>query len=412
MAMIAVATLAVSLLVSAVPLAPAPPAVPLAPAPPAPGVPGLTPEVAALPASSRDLDRVRSARDAAVATLDRDRRELDGTRISRETAQQQQQAEATLLARRRQERDKVDAVLTRQRSALRAVASEWYMTGNADRRAIDPTLGASELAELRRQAVLGDAAAAATADAIAFLDRRRHGLSEEIDALERSSERVAGRLEELTRREQELSTAVAADEVAVSGAETAVAAARLNATVDGTDISTVALDAYWRAQGHMAVTDPGCRISWWALAGIGRTESRHGTYLGSAVGVDGRAEPPIVGPPLDGTNGFRKVPDSDGGALDGDAGSDRAVGPMQFLPGTWRTVGRDGNGDGRADPDNIYDAALGAAVYLCRSGDLSAEPALRGAYLTYNRSLVYVDTVIGFATAYRDAVALPSPAAR
>ena len=58
------------------------------------------------------------------------------------------------------------------------------------------------------------------------------------------------------------------------------------------------------------------------------------------------------------------------------------------------------------------DAALGAAVYLCRSGDLSAEPALRGAYLTYNRSLVYVDTVIGFATAYRDAVALPSPAAR
>ncbi|HNH97139.1 MAG TPA: hypothetical protein PLY51_16330, partial [Microthrixaceae bacterium] len=160
--MIAVATLAVSLLVSAVPLAPAPPAVPLAPAPPAPGVPGLTPEVAALPASSRDLDRVRSARDAAVATLDRDRRELDGTRISRETAQQQQQAEATLLARRRQERDKVDAVLTRQRSALRAVASEWYMTGNADRRAIDPTLGASELAELRRQAVLGDAAAAAT----------------------------------------------------------------------------------------------------------------------------------------------------------------------------------------------------------------------------------------------------------
>ena len=77
-----------------------------------------------------------------------------------------------------------------------------------------------------------------------------------------------------------------------------------------------------------------------------------------------------------------------------------------------RTVGRDGNGDGRADPDNIYDAALGAAVYLCRSGDLSAEPALRGAYLTYNRSLVYVDTVIGFATAYRDAVALPSPAAR
>jgi hypothetical protein len=43
----------------------------------------------------------------------------------------------------------------------------------------------------------------------------------------------------------------------------------------------------------------------------------------------------------------------------------RAVGPMQFIASTWRRVQVDGNGDGRGDPDNIYDAALGAAVYLC-----------------------------------------------
>jgi len=42
------------------------------------------------------------------------------------------------------------------------------------------------------------------------------------------------------------------------------------------------------------------------------------------------------------------VVDSDGGALDGDARYDRATGPMQFLPGTWRSIGADGNGDGVA----------------------------------------------------------------
>lgn len=421
MALIVAAIVAASALVPFAPAVPATPARPAAtgatgatavpspeaPSPGVPGVPGLSPEVAALPASSRDLDRARSTRDAAVATRDRDLVELDGTRASREIAQQQQQAEAALLGRRRQELVKVDQLLLRRRAAVRVVASEWYMTGNADQRAMDPTLGASELAELRRQAVLGDAAADAAGSAVVFLSGRRGDLSRDIDQLERSTERVGGRLEELSRREQELTTAVAADEVAVTAADAAVAAARLNATIDGTDMSTVAVDAYWRAQNRLALTDPGCRIGWWALAGIGRTESRHGTYLGSAVGVDGRVEPPIVGPPLDGSNGFRRVPDSDGGVLDGDVGSDRAVGPMQFLPGTWRTVGADGNGDGTADPDNIYDAAVGAGVYLCRSGDLSSEPALRGAYLTYNRSLSYVDTVFGFATAYRDAVALP-----
>ena len=33
---------------------------------------------------------------------------------------------------------------------------------------------------------------------------------------------------------------------------------------------------------------------------------------------------------------------------------------------------------------------------------------LRRAYLTYNRSQTYVDAVIGYAHAYRDALALPS----
>ena len=43
---------------------------------------------------------------------------------------------------------------------------------------------------------------------------------------------------------------------------------------------------------------------------------------------------------------------------------------MQFIPSTWRTWQTDGDGDGVADPNDIDDAALAAAGYLCQSGDL------------------------------------------
>ncbi|MGH8775651.1 MAG: lytic transglycosylase domain-containing protein [Jiangellaceae bacterium] len=72
------------------------------------------------------------------------------------------------------------------------------------------------------------------------------------------------------------------------------------------------------------------------------------------------------------------IRDTDGGALDGDTTYDRAVGPMQFIPSTWRSVSVDGNGDGRRDPNNIYDAAQGAAVYLC-AGDTDLRDPIQAA---------------------------------
>lgn len=374
---------------------------------PADPPPGLSPEVAALPASSRTLDAAETRRDAALATRDRDRSELAETQEELATATRTLGATTSLLGRRAADAAKTDASLVRHREALRAIAAEWFVAGTADQQSMDPTLGAEELAALRRQAVLGDAAAEAAGASVAFLSARARTLAAEVEDLERERAHLTGRIEELQRRSDKLVVSSAAAEQELVAAEADVAAARLNATVDGVDISTIALDAYWRAQRSLATSDPDCGASWWMLAGIGRTESRHGTYLGSEVAPGGRVEPPILGPPLDGSNGFRRVPDSDGGALDGDPVNDRAVGPMQFLPGTWATMGRDGDGDGTADPDNIYDAALGAGAYLCRSGPLSSEAALRGAYLTYNRSQTYVDTVLGFAQDYRDAVALP-----
>ena len=61
-----------------------------------------------------------------------------------------------------------------------------------------------------------------------------------------------------------------------------------------------------------------------------------------------------------------------------------------------------------ADPQNLYDAALAAGVYLCRAGPVTDDAGLRRAYYSYNRSGPYVDVVTQRAIAYRDAVALPS----
>ena len=148
-------------------------------------------------------------------------------------------------------------------------------------------------------------------------------------------------------------------------------------------------------------------MPWWALAGIGRTESNHGRFRGAGVLPDGKVDPPIYGPMLDGSGGFASVGDSDGGALDGTAAGDRAVGPMQFLPGTWRTVGRDGTFDGVADPQNLYDAAVGAGALLCRSGPgLTSEAALRRSFRTYNNSGEYVQVVWERAQEYATSVPL------
>jgi hypothetical protein len=168
----------------------------------------------------------------------------------------------------------------------------------------------------------------------------------------------------------------------------------------------VALDAYWR--GARRAQANGCPLSWAVLAGIGRVESGHGTTRDSQPGPDGTVQPRIRGIPLDGSRGTVAISDTDGGRLDGDVVADRAVGPMQFIPSTWRTSGADGNGDGRADPNNLYDATASAAAYLCRAvGGAPSPRALGDAVFSYNHDWGYVAKVLGIARGYAD-VALPS----
>ena len=214
------------------------------------------------------------------------------------------------------------------------------------------------------------------------------------------------------QRGREAAAAAERDQAAVreaaAGAGATATPAGWVAPPGGPAIPALTLRAYREAAAWAAGFDPGCRLPWTVLAGIGRIESNHGLFGGAATrfSAAGTVSPRITGPPLDG-NGVASIPDSDGGRWDGDATWDRAVGPMQFIPTTWRSLGRDGNGDRVADPNNLFDAAVSAAGYLCLGGDGSlADPArLRQAIYAYNHSWDYVDAVLGWARVYQGGVA-------
>ena len=168
-------------------------------------------------------------------------------------------------------------------------------------------------------------------------------------------------------------------------------------------IPKTALEAYAYAARVAEVENPDCHISWPTLAGIGMVESHHGTYRGANIAPNGDVTPPIRGVRLDGTMGNLEIIDSDGGKLDGDGGLDRAMGPMQFIPETWRLYGVAASTDRPASPDNFDDAALSAAGYLCwRGKDLSTPRGWMNALRAYNLSEQYARTVRDWATAYAD----------
>lgn len=159
------------------------------------------------------------------------------------------------------------------------------------------------------------------------------------------------------------------------------------------------LAAYKRAEASIRSTDPACNLPWQLLAGIGKVES--GQARGGRVDANGTTLSPILGPALNGV-GFANISDTDDGAYDGDKIHDRAVGPMQFIPSTWATWGQDANNDGKKDPNNIYDAAQAAGLYLCANDrNLALKADLDRAVLSYNRSREYLNTVLSWFEYYK-----------
>ncbi len=167
-------------------------------------------------------------------------------------------------------------------------------------------------------------------------------------------------------------------------------------------IPAMALSAYRNAEQKMNETNPECGISWNLLAGIGRIESMHAN--GGATDARGTALQPIYGPTLDGSlPGNEVIVQSSTPERIIYA---RAMGPMQFLPGTWSRYAADGDGDGKADPQNLYDSTLSAARYLCSGGlNLRDQSNVMSAILRYNNSMPYARNVLGWAAAYATGVA-------
>lgn len=164
-------------------------------------------------------------------------------------------------------------------------------------------------------------------------------------------------------------------------------------------IPATVLDAYKKAEAALRESKPGCNLPWQLLAAIGKVES--GQARGGNVAADGTTISPILGPVLNG-NGFANISDTDNGVYDGDSTHDRAIGPMQFIPSTWEPWGQDANGDGKRDPNNIYDAALAAGHYLCAGDrDLSVRKHLKAAILSYNHSTEYLNLVLTWLEYYR-----------
>lgn len=172
----------------------------------------------------------------------------------------------------------------------------------------------------------------------------------------------------------------------------------------GLGIPKIALEAYQNAEKMMAKAAPGCGVSWNLLAGIGRIESGHANN--GATDAKGRVVQPIYGPSLDGTlPGNEVIVDHEQTRTQGAQVYVRAIGPMQFLPSTWSRYASDGDGDGKADPQNVFDATYSAGRYLCAGvNDIMAGNNAVAAVFRYNHSMAYVTNVLAWAGAYSTGV--------
>ncbi|MCW2748347.1 MAG: lytic murein transglycosylase [Nocardioidaceae bacterium] len=192
--------------------------------------------------------------------------------------------------------------------------------------------------------------------------------------------------------------ASASDPAAIGGVSAAWAAE----TSTQTGISLVAVAAYGGASLKAAQESPTCKLGWTTLAGIGAVETGHGTFQGAHLLSNGRTSRPILGPALDGREGFAAIRSTAESVVwHDDRVWDHAIGPLQFIPSTWEKWQADGDGDGAYDPHNVFDATYAAAHYLCAAGtDMTTAAGWTRAVHSYNHSDAYVEDVLRRANTY------------
>jgi membrane-bound lytic murein transglycosylase B len=381
-------------------------------------VTGLAPAVptrAALPPPGPPTGATRPLKGAAPATLSAARARLRTLETNLAGAQRAEAAarervaalelQASVLAERLRQLSAEEQLLARElkeaRERLRKLAVATYVNGGSTT-TVDYLLRAKSPADLSRRRQLVTSVGAVRNQAVEDYTVARDAASAALERVVAEFERVNA--EGVASRNDLLA---AAGQIGQLGPELDAAREELRmllavTPVGDTGIPGLFLDAYRAAADQMTTLAPGCGIRWTAIAGVGRIESNHGRFGDARLSVRGDIWPRIIGIPLDGTNNTALVPDTDGGVLDGDLFFDRAVGPLQVIPSTWQVVARDGNQDAIEDPNNAFDAALTAAVYLCRAAPngLRGDPELQAAFFSYNHSEAYSLTALHWSKVY------------
>ncbi len=358
------------------------------------------------PPGADDAGLVRARAEVRAAEVALRRAELDEARAAKAVLPANRQAAAARarLAALEVDDDAVGTALAKARTSVKRIAVAGYVRGG-NSQPVDYLLRAQDPIDLERRRTIIETATEARHDAVTALNTLESVTSSRVrDAViaVEDAEATLRPLEAELVSAQAISALLRAD---VDDKRALLDHASASQPVLGTDIPRLVADAYRSAARTMERRAPNCRVSASVIAGIGKIESNHGRYAGATFALNGDIYPRILGIPLDGTRSAL-ITDTDAGVYDGDLVFDRAVGPMQFIPSTWSRIFEDGNGDGTRDPNNIYDAALGTAAYLCRAvptGGLDTVEALRTAVFSYNHSTAYVDAVIGWATGYSTA---------
>lgn len=368
-----------------------------------PKVPHISPALAGVKVDSAALRAAQADFDATNQQLltvqtERANAEAELAQLAGEDQRLTAAVSADTVAKKR-----ASVALAQLRSSLRAFAVASYVSGihTADVATSIDEATADEANDLVFATL--DDGQRAKADAVSkTLDAAVKALNDDLDQRADVEQRTA----QVTQARDQSASVEGALIAHRDEEQNAVDVARASATVVGSDFTLEALDAYWRAAASTAVTRPACGITWWALAGIGKVEGRHGTYGHATLLPNGDTSQPIIGITLDGTGSTEAIADTDGGRWDGDPTYDHAVGPMQFIPSTWARWQADGNLDGVGNPNNMYDATLAAAHYLCAGGAMATDDDLTRGYLSYNHSDAYAAEVLGWAQFYRDHVAI------
>ena len=357
----------------------------------------ISPELNGLPVDGFDYRVVKARFDEASTALSNAKSLLAASAAELTSLQLEDTRLTTQLADETELKKDATVSRSQARAGLRALAVDSYVHGQPDPSAtLDVDTATRLLGNRSLTQAVSDEQVAKLQTASDAVDSAVRTITADLVARTNGRGRMA--VVQATHDQAESDESRLTDALVTQQGE--LERARVTATVVGEDFALVALDAYWKAAKAMAVDDPTCGIPWWALAGITRSESRHGTYGGARLLANGDVDRTIVGIPLDGTNNTALIADTDGGAYDGDPVYDRAVGPMQFIPSTWRRWAQDGNDDHQSSPNNIYDAALAAAHYLCASGPMQASDEMTRGFLSYNHSDSYATTVLNYAKGY------------